>query len=234
MDRDVLQAHLEDGHSLERIGEIEGRHPSTVAYWLKRHGLTANGHEAHSPRGGIDREVLEALVNAGLTQRQIAAELGRSQATIKHWLRRHGLRTAATRTLRSRGGESAPGRVTRTCRRHGATEFALEGRGYYRCCRCRSEAVTAARQRNKKELVEAAGGCCILCGYDRYYGALHFHHLEPEEKKFALSHRGLTRARVTRIEEAKKCVLICANCHAEIEAGVTELPIELLNRIRPK
>ena len=27
-------------------------------------------------------------------------------------------------------------------------------------------------------------------------------------------------------EEAAKCVLLCANCHVEVEAGVTALPLE--------
>jgi hypothetical protein len=30
------------------------------------------------------------------------------------------------------------------------------------------------------------------------------------------------------LKEAKKCVLLCANCHAEVEAGVTCLPEDLL------
>jgi hypothetical protein len=106
------------------------------------------------------------------------------------------------------------------CPRHGATEFWLEQRGIYRCLRCRSEAVARRRRKLKAILVREAGGRCILCGYDRYVGALQFHHREDEAKEFELSARGVTRSLEAVRREAAKCVLLCANCHAEVEAGI--------------
>jgi 5-methylcytosine-specific restriction endonuclease McrA len=76
----------------------------------------------------------------------------------------------------------------------------------------------------KEILVEEAGGRCALCGYDRYVGALQFHHLDPREKDFALAAEGLTRALDLARAEASKCVLLCANCHAEVQAGLGALP----------
>ena len=110
-------------------------------------------------------------------------------------------------------------RVTMGCARHGPTEFWLEPRGIYRCLRCRSEAVSRRRRRLKEILVAEAGGRCALCGYDRYVGALQFHHLEPGSKRFSLADAGLTRSLAKAREEARKCALVCANCHAELEAG---------------
>jgi hypothetical protein len=55
-------------------------------------------------------------------------------------------------------------------------------------------------------------------------GALHFHHVDPSEKRFGLGGRGLTRSIDALREEAKKCVLLCSNCHAQVEAGVLALP----------
>ena len=63
-----------------------------------------------------------------------------------------------------------------------------------------------------------------LCGFDDYAGALQFHHIDPAEKRFQLGGRGLTRALEELREEARKCVLLCANCHAMVEAGVATLP----------
>ena len=51
---------------------------------------------------------------------------------------------------------------------------------------------------------------CRLCGYDRFVGALQFHHLDPESKRFSLSMRGCTRSFAELREEAAKCVLLCA------------------------
>ena len=42
-------------------------------------------------------------------------------------------------------------------------------------------------------------------------------------KNFSLSHEGVTRSLERAREEARKCVLLCANCHAEVEAGVRVL-----------
>jgi hypothetical protein len=68
-------------------------------------------------------------------------------------------------------------------------------------------------------LVDEAGGCCAVCGYDRAVLNLHFHHVNPAEKSFGLS-MGTTKALATYREELGKCVLVCANCHGEIEAGL--------------
>jgi hypothetical protein len=75
----------------------------------------------------------------------------------------------------------------------------------------------------KALLIEEAGGCCLLCGYDRYPGALQFHHLDPNEKSFGLGLRGVARSLERCREEARKCALLCANCHAEVEAGIATL-----------
>lgn len=110
------------------------------------------------------------------------------------------------------------------CPRHGETTFIpRRDSGRWRCLRCRTEAVIRRRQRVKEILVREAGGRCSLCGYDRYVGALAFHHLDRSEKRFGISRLGssLGRARA----EARKCVLLCANCHSEVEAGFARYPV---------
>jgi 5-methylcytosine-specific restriction endonuclease McrA len=120
--------------------------------------------------------------------------------------------------------EAIPKFAERICRTHGRTEFVLEGRGYYRCKKCRMQRVIDWRRRTKLRLVAEAGGCCKICGYDRYSGALHFHHLDPEAKEFAISRKGFTWSLEKMRAEVAKCVLLCSNCHAEVEAGIATLP----------
>ena len=50
------------GLSLARIGELTGRDPSTVGYWVKQHGLAAVHRDRHAPKGGVDKETLASLV----------------------------------------------------------------------------------------------------------------------------------------------------------------------------
>jgi hypothetical protein len=61
------------------------------------------------------------------------------------------------------------------------------------------------------------GGKCVKCGYNKCIGALQFHHTDPSKKSFGIA-EGYQRFSLAKlIEEAKKCILVCANCHSEIE-----------------
>jgi hypothetical protein len=91
--------------------------------------------------------------------------------------------------------------------------------------------VTRRRRKVKQILVDEAGGGCRLCGYDRCVAALHFHHLDRATKSFHLSQQGVTRSLAAARAEARKCVLLCSNCHAEVEAGVTALVQPTINRV---
>jgi len=223
MDRALLERLLAEGLSLEQIGLRTGRRPSTVGYWLKKHGLRAANHDANAPKGGIERSVLEDMVARQMSVRDIARSLDRGYSTVRYWLRRYGLSTSPA-WIRGRP-EERPDQVCRVCRKHGLTEFVAVGpRRYYRCGQCRVEGVAARRRRVKEILVSEAGGRCRLCGYDRFQGALEFHHVDPSKKEFMLSLRGLTRSIDRLRAEAAKCVLLCATCHAEVEGGIVTLP----------
>ena len=81
----------------------------------------------------------------------------------------------------------------------------------------------ANRINKKKRLVSLFGGECVACGYSKYVGALDFHHKNPSTKSFALSVKGLCYSWDTILTEARKCVLLCKNCHAEVENKVRTL-----------
>lgn len=52
MDRASLEQLLDSGLSLAAIGRRFDKDPSTVGYWVKKHGLRAIGSEKYAPRGG--------------------------------------------------------------------------------------------------------------------------------------------------------------------------------------
>jgi predicted nucleic acid-binding Zn ribbon protein len=70
--------------------------------------------------------------------------------------------------------------------------------------------------------VEYKGGKCICCGYSKCKEALDFHHLDPSHKDFNISH-SLNISWHTIKNELEKCVLVCANCHREIHAGIVNI-----------
>lgn len=70
----------------------------------------------------------------------------------------------------------------------------------------------------KQRLVNKYGGCCAVCGYKKCLAALHFHHINPFEKKFNISDKATLDKEL--IEELKKCILLCANCHISTHQGI--------------
>jgi len=69
----------------------------------------------------------------------------------------------------------------------------------------------------KLTLIEAAGGKCSVCGYQKNLAALSFHHTESATKDFKLDMRSLSNRTYASVQsEISKCILVCLNCHAEL------------------
>ena len=71
------------------------------------------------------------------------------------------------------------------------------------------------REKERSEItrIKTTSGC-IDCGY-RHPAALHFHHKIPSEKLSRISIMISTnQSQKSIMEEIKKCVVLCANCHA--------------------
>ena len=85
------------------------------------------------------------------------------------------------------------------------------------------KAVDSHRKRIKVRAVEYKGGKCFICGYNKCIAALEFHHINPETKTFGIAGRGFTHSWDKIKQELDTCVLLCANCHREVENGVTQL-----------
>lgn len=59
---------------------------------------------------------------------------------------------------------------------------------------------------------------CLRCGFKEHPRALQLHHRDPAAKSFTVS-ISLGRARKVVMAEIRKCDVLCANCHAIVEAG---------------
>ena len=150
MDKDVLQGFLEDGLSLEEIGRRLGKHPSTVSYWVGKHGSAgcasrqARRLVAESPRETAARTCLAR----GMTIQEMADACWREQherpALAEEVRSRRRAGAAASRRRGQRARRSAHGRPAPLLRRTASTDFGLEGRGHYRCLRCRWSASVVA------------------------------------------------------------------------------------------
>ena len=87
--------------------------------------------------------------------------------------------------------------------------------------RTNSEQVARCRKKRKLRAIEIKGGKCIVCGYNKCLRNMEFHHLNPDEKEISLSSKNMASKNWDAVlEEVKKCVLVCSNCHGEIEDGM--------------
>ena len=156
----------------------------------------------------MEKELLENLLNESKTLSQIAKITGKGQTTVRYWINKYQL-------------EKIKNTHCEVC------QTLLTGNQINYCSvKCRMKTTNFKHQvytcqqarglERKKQLIEIAGGECCDCGYKKNISALEFHHLNPKEKSFGIDLRKCSCAKwESLVEEVKKCVLICANCHRE-------------------
>jgi hypothetical protein len=81
-----------------------------------------------------------------------------------------------------------------------------------------SQYVISWRQKAKIRAIKYKGGSCQICGYNKCVRALSFHHLDRSHKDFGIG--GISRSWNAILLELDKCILLCANCHAEVHSGL--------------
>lgn len=90
-----------------------------------------------------------------------------------------------------------------------------------------SEYVCNHVKKRKRDLISLFDGKCCICGFNAFQEALEFHHIDPSKKSFALTDsNAATKSLEKQLDEARKCVLLCANCHRGVHSGYYELPLE--------
>ena len=84
----------------------------------------------------------------------------------------------------------------------------------------KSKDVISWRRRTKSRLVALLGGECNYCNTVYHDEAYDIHHIVENDKGFGfgaiMAH---PQAWDTLVTEAKKCMLLCANCHRQLHAG---------------
>lgn len=105
----------------------------------------------------------------------------------------------------------------------------------YRCKACCSKSARSTymkeygdkvRERNRERLSEnreyvaqyKLGRSCISCN-ELTSVCLDFHHVDPSSKLFGIAHSGCRTIEQLQ-KEIDKCVLLCANCHRKLHAGL--------------
>ena len=62
---------------------------------------------------------------------------------------------------------------------------------------------------------------CLICG-EKETCCLDFHHIDPSKKVFNVSLRNRVSNEKLE-EELSKCIILCANCHRKVHAGILDI-----------
>lgn len=169
----------------------------------------------------MKKEDLQKLIEKGLSTYGIAEELATSQTNVRYWLRKFGLNTnflpqrKEKRTCKNGKSCSVCGRDLTGAQRFFCSSK-CKAKVHYNNANTTERQARVSKER-KLRLIKMSGGGCEVCGYNKNYAALIFHHLNPENKSFSLDARKLSNTNWESIEkEWQKCQLLCSNCHAEI------------------
>jgi hypothetical protein len=161
----------------------------------------------------MKKNILKQLVLEQKTTREMGEILGSSQTNVRYWLKKYSLSTkikgycckycgeVKKENMMNKGG----GRKARTV-----------------CKKCHCINSKKRIKTNRQEVIKYKGGKCQICGYNKYIGALEFHHRDPKNKDpnwTYMRHWHLDKIK----KEVDKCDCLCSNCHREIHADPEDL-----------
>lgn len=158
----------------------------------------------------MEKELLENLIADGNSIRRIAKKLGKGATTIRYWLDKHSIVSGVPRKYKCKCGETNPAN--------------FYGNKKSVCSSCHNDYTRLKSQEKRTYALSRLGGCCIICGYDKYPCSLDIHHLDPsvKDEKFN-GMRGWSYERIDK--EISTCVLLCRNCHSAHHSGYIDLNI---------
>ena len=167
----------------------------------------------------ISKENLEILIGENLSMRQISKKTGKSLTSIRYWFKKYKLVQNNTNIYELTGKKKCSKcKIEKNIENFYKRRGVIFGSTY--CKDCTNRSTVERMNLFKSRCVEYKGGCCQSCGYNKYNGALEFHHLNPLNKDFTISHMKSYSFDDIVKSELDKCVLLCANCHREVENGI--------------
>jgi predicted HNH restriction endonuclease len=91
----------------------------------------------------------------------------------------------------------------------------IDGASSY-CKPCTNAEALLRQRKYKAKCIEYKGGKCEICNYNKFQGALEFHHRDPSQKGFQLSKAKSWTFNERVKNELDKCQILCSNCHKEL------------------
>lgn len=178
----------------------------------------------------IDESLIVRLKkNEKKTNKEIAKLLQCAKSTVSYYLKKHGLdewkiKKDVSKNIAEYYKTHTVKQTAKKFKVCASTVKVHSNRKRIASTVSRKEQIKAAvitwRRKIKKRAVELLGGKCQNCGYSKCIRALQFHHINAIDKDFHISGKSISWHKMKM--EIKKCLLVCANCHAEIEEEIHE------------
>ncbi len=170
----------------------------------------------------MEKELLITHINSNLSANKISKVTGKSLSTIRYWLKKYNLKTNHE-TFKNRKPIVLSDLKEKNCPKCNtikqSSEFYIRrdktNFSHY-CKSCTGLQTTERCQLFKVKCIEYKGNCCSRCGYNKYIGALEFHHLDPTQKDFSISQVRVWQFNDKVKQELDKCIILCSNCHREV------------------
>lgn len=166
----------------------------------------------------MEKSLLEEYLTRKFSTYMIAKETSLSPTTVRYWIKKHGLSFTCPDGPKPKEVSSNGERYCPACQELLKLSDFYERRNRIGssgwCKKCSNQCSINRQQENKVKAVELKGGGCDICSYNKYLGALEWHHSDPSAKDPSFS--SLKTASWDRYwVEVEQCMLLCANCHRE-------------------
>jgi hypothetical protein len=166
----------------------------------------------------MDRKRLEGLIEDNASLNQITKEMDKSQSSVRHWLKKYGLKTKRG----PKGKLPKDFKRKRKCKCGETRSDKFYGNKTQICAICHNKYNHENGKKKRKKALVYLGNKCIHCGYDKYDCSLEIHHINPKEKDTAFdTMRYWSWERLEK--ELQKCILLCKCCHAAYHNGYIEV-----------
>jgi hypothetical protein len=158
------------------------------------------------------KPTLEKLVSEGKSTHQISQILKINDGTLMRWMREWKITPNHYKQI------TINGILHKRCPRcKEIKEINKQNFKPYNpswCSLCVSKNCHDRQKSFKEKAVLYKGGKCSQCGYNKCFGALDFHHVNPSEKDFEINIVRWKKWDIIK-KELDKCICLCRNCHAE-------------------
>jgi hypothetical protein len=172
----------------------------------------------------MKKEELEQMINEGRSLNKISRDSGKSLTTVRYWVKKYNIPFNTKNFSSQIKKEYGEFRTCPKCKENCPIDQFYNRRGKIGgsvyCKKCTTQQVVERTKKLKQDMVNYKGGCCQLCGYNKYIGALDFHHIDPNQKDFTIAHVRQYKFDDVIKNELDKCLLVCSNCHREIHGGL--------------